>query len=549
VDRRNVDLAAAFERLALFLELDGADKFRTRAYRRAARSIAAATFDVADSVRCEDGPAPPPGVGPRLGALVCEYAATGRIRRLQQLEEKYPAGLLDLLRLPRLGARRVRLLHDRLGIRSLEDLRRAAEAGTLATVKGIGPRVQEEVRHGLERFGPEIPYRRADVVRILPELLDRVRAYPAVREVHLAGSLRRRREVVSEVDLVLVVDDPASFHERVRDAAIVSRDRDRVAMRLPSGLRVNLFPVDPSEAGSALVLRTGSPRHVDQLKSIPTARDERQIYDRLGLPFIEPELREGAGEIEAAARGALPALLRLEDLRGDLHAHTDATDGRDTLERMAEAAAERGLRYLAVTDHTRSLKITNGQDERRLAAQMAAIERLNGRMGGLTLLKSAEVDILEDGRLDLSDDILKDLDLTVCSVHSRFTLPPQVQTERVLRAMEHPSFRILGHPTGRLLLRRRGHPLDVDRLIRAAKELGRILELNSQPDRLDLDDEACRRAREAGVQVSISSDAHGVREFDYLQWGIDQARRGWLEPKDVVNTMGLPELRRRLAGR
>lgn len=546
MEGRNLELAAALDRLALFLELDGAEKFRTRAYRRAARSIAASSFDVLERARCSAAPAPLPGVGPRLGALVCEYAATGAIRRLRQLEEKYPAGLLDLLRVPRLGARRIRLLHDRLGIRSLDDLRRAADAGTLATVKGIGARVQEEVRHGLDLYGPEIPYRRADVVRLLPELLDHVRCFPGVREVHLAGSVRRRREVVSEVDLVLVVDDPALFLGQAQDAAIVAREPDRIAMRLSTGLRVNMFPADRSTFGSVLVLRTGSARHVEQLKSIPDAAAEPLVYERLDLPFIEPELREGTGEVDAASRGALPNLLRLEDLKGDLHSHTEATDGRDTLERMAEAAAERGLRYLAVTDHTRSLKIANGQDARRLAAQMAAIDRLNGRLRGITLLKSAEVDILEDGRLDLPDDLLRDLDLTVCSVHSRFTLPPPVQTDRVLRAMEHPSFRILGHPTGRLLLRRKGHPLDVDRLIRAAKQLGRILELNSQPDRLDLDDQACRRAKEAGVLLSISSDAHGVRELDYLRWGVDQARRGWLEPKDVVNTLDLPDLRRRL---
>jgi DNA polymerase (family 10) len=216
------------------------------------------------------------------------------------------------------------------------------------------------------------------------------------------------------------------------------------------------------------------------------------------------------------------------------------------LERMAEAAAERGLRYLAITDHTKSLKITNGQDERRLREQMDAIDRLNGKRLGITLLKGAEVDILEDGSLDLDDAVLRDLDLTVCSVHSKFTLDPRRQTERVLRAMEHPSFRILGHPTGRLLLRRVGHPLDVERLIHAAKQLGRILELNSQPDRLDLDDVACRRAKDAGVLVSISSDAHGIPELDYLRWGVDQARRGWLEPRDVVNSRPLPELLRLL---
>lgn len=533
---RNPELAAALDRLARYLELDGTDKFRVRAYRRAARSVAAAPFDVLDRVKCEGGPGPLPGVGPRLGALVCEYARSGRIRRLEELEEKYPAGLLELLRLPRLRADRIRILHEKLGIRSLDDLRRAAEAGTLATTRGLGARVQAEVLHALALYGGDIPWRRADLARLLPELLDHVRSLPGVDEVHPAGSLRRKREVVSEIDLVVVVDDQA-----VVDWATLGNE-----LRQSAGLPVNLYPVKREEAGSALVLRTGSDRHLDGLEQIEPAADERTVYERRGLPFIEPELREGEGELEAAAAGALPTLIRREDLKGDLHSHTDATDGRDTLQAMAEAAAERGLRYLAVTDHTQSLKLTNGQNERRLAAQMAAIDRLNGKLRGILLLKSAEVDILEDGRLDLSDAILKDLDLTVCSVHSKFTLAPEAQTERVLRALEHPSFRILGHPTGRLLLRRKGHPLDVDRLISAAKELGRILELNAQPDRLDLDDRACRRAKEAGVLIAISSDAHSIRELDYVAWGIDQARRGWIEPKDVLNTRELPELLRLL---
>jgi DNA polymerase (family X) len=537
VYRRNLELSAALDRLALYLEIDGADKFRTRAYRRAARSIAAASFDVLDRVHGEGECGPLPGVGPRLSALIREYDRTGRIRRLAELESHYPSSLLELLRLPRLGPRRIRILFEQLGIRTLEELKKAATEGALAPVKGLGPRVEAEVLHGLELYGGEVPYRRADVARILPEILGHLRGVPGVREVHLAGSLRRKRDVVSEVDVVVVVDDPAALDLSALEAEL----------RRSLAIRLNLLPASSGDVGSVLVRATGSARHLEQLGPIEPAPDEGTVYGRRGLPVIEPELREGSGEIDAAAQGRLPRLIRLEDLRGDLHSHTDATDGRDTLQVMAEGAAERGLRYLAVTDHTQSLKITNGQDERRLAAQMAAIDRLNGKLRGITLLKSAEVDILENGRLDLSDAILRELDLTVCSVHSRFGLPPEVQTERVLRALEHPSFRILGHPTGRLLLRRKGHPLDLDRILRAAAALGRILELNSQPDRLDLDDQACRRAKEAGVLLAISSDAHGVRELDYLKWGVDQARRGWLEPKDVVNTRELPDLLRLLS--
>jgi DNA polymerase (family 10) len=534
--RRNLELAHALDRLAEYLELDGADKFRCRAYHRAARSVGAAPYDVLDRVREDGDPGPLPGVGPRIGALIREFAGTGRIARLEELQAGYPAGLLELRRVPRLNVRRIRLLHDRLGVRNLDDLRRAAREGRLAPIRGLGPRVQSEILHGVEAFGTELPFRRADLMRRVPELVNHVRSWPGVRDATVAGALRRRRDVVDEVDLVLSVDEGTSLPEE--SAALTGG---------AAGLRLNVFAAAPEAYGSVLALRTASPAHLEQLHArgleLPSrAATEREAYLAMGLPYIEPELREGRGEIEAAAEGRLPTLVRLEDLRGDLHSHTEATDGRETLERMAEAAAERGLQYLAVTDHTKSLKITNGQDERRIRAQMATIDRLNGRLKGLTLLKGAEVDILEDGSLDLPDAVLRELDVTVCSVHSKFTLPPERQTERVLRAMEHPSFRILGHPTGRLLLRRIGHPLDVDRLIRAARDLGRILELNSQPDRLDLDDRACRRAKDAGVLISISSDAHSIPELDYLRFGVDQARRGWLEPRDVLNTRPLPEL-------
>jgi DNA polymerase (family 10) len=527
------------------MELEGADRYRCRAYLLAARSVGRAPYDVVDAVlRGEKVP----GVGAGLAAKIRGFARDNELPGLDELKRKWPPGLLPLFRVARLNAKRIRLLREKLGVSSVDDLRRAADSGEIAKLPGLGARVQDEVRAALAS-GPEPAYRRAELLPVTMGLLERVRSWPGVQEVRVVGALRRRRAVVADVDLLLTVAEDFTLPEALsrfgETARVIEAAKDVARVRLLSGLRVDLFATSPAARGTALIERTGSAAHVEALRrrdKLPAAANEEAVYAELGLDYVEPELREGRGEIEAAERRELPRLVRLEDIKGDLHAHTTETDGRDTLERMAEAAAERGLDYLAITDHTKSLKLTNGQDERRLGKQLELIDRFNAKNRTPRLLKGAEVDILEDGSLDLSDAILRELDLTICSVHSKFTMPPERQTARVLRAMEHPSFRVLGHPTGRLLLRRRGHPLDVERLIAQAKALGRVLEVNAQPDRLDLDDEACLAAKRAGVRVAINSDAHGVGEFDFLRFGVDQARRGWLEPKDVVNTLPLTRL-------
>lgn len=548
----NLALASALDRMGQLLTLAGADRFRVRAYRQAARAIAEAEVDVAAVARRAGRPPALPGLGPRLSALVQRYAEEGELPGLEDLERDIPPGLLELLRVPRLGVKRIRLLHDQLGIDSLDDLRRAAKAGRLAPLKGVGPRVEAEVLHALAVHQARMPFRRADLAQADADAVRTLRRLDGVVDVVAVGPLRRRCELVPALDYLLVLEDGVDLSDLADDlrhwGRVEPQSGSRLTLILREDLPLRLVSCTRKSRGAALLLETGSEAHLSDLNArggldrLPAKGSEAAIYRSLGLPLIPPDLREGTGEIEAAAAGALPRLIDVGDLRGDLHSHTDATDGRDSLETMAEAARSRGLSYLAITDHTRSLKLTNGQDETRLRAQMEAIDRYNARSRGFVLLKAAEVDILEDGSLDLPDGVLRELDLTVCSIHSRFPLPVQRQTDRVLRAMEHPSFRILGHPTGRLLLRRRGHGIDLDRVLPAAKALGRILELNAQPDRLDLDDAACRRAKEAGVLLAISSDAHGVNELDFVRWGVDQARRGWIEAADVVNTRPLPAL-------
>ena len=554
----NLKLASALDEMGRLLFLSGAQRFRVRAYHQAARSIAEADIDVVAETRSRGRtPSGLRGVGPRISSLIYRYAEDGDLPGLEELQRDIPSGLLELLRVPRLGVRRIRILHEQLGIRNLDDLRRAAEDHRLAPLKGIGQRVEDEVMHALSVHETRMPFRRADLERAVDSARRFLRSLSGVLDVVPVGALRRRCDLVPSLEFLLVLEDGAALANLVdplRHWGRIERQSDsRLHLTIDDYLPVHLSACTEQNRAAVMLQDTGSPAHLEELKrraevlgrpweSFTRKKQESSIFRALGLQTIPPELREGVGEVDAAASKLLPRLVRVEDLKGDLHSHTVATDGRDTLEAMAEAAQARGLSYLAVTDHTQSLKITNGQNEARLREQMKSIERLNGKFQGFRLLKSAEVDILEDGSLDLPDAVLGDLDLTVCSIHSKFQLPPRQQTDRILRAMEHPAFRILGHPTGRLLLRRRGHPVDLDRILQAARDLGRILELNSQPDRLDLDDRACKQAREAGVRLAISSDAHSIHELDFQRWGVDQARRGWIEAKDVVNALPLPEL-------
>jgi len=564
----NLKLAAALDEMGRLLFLSGAQRFRVRAYHQAARSVADAEVDVIAETRSRGSvPEGLRGVGPRLSGLISRYAMDGDLPGLEDLQREIPSSLLELLRVPRLSVRRIRILHEQLGIRNLDELRRAAQEHRLAPVRGIGPRVEEEVLHALSSQERRMPFRRADLDRSVDSARRFLRSLRGVRDVIPVGALRRCCDLVPALDFLLVLDEGRALSDLLDPlrhwGRLERQSESRLWLSIDDQLPVHLSACTEDLRAAALLIETGSAAHLKELQerakargrpwdSISGKKQEASIYRALGLQTIPPELREGRGEVEAASAGMLPRLVRVEDLKGDLHSHTAATDGRDSLEAMAEAAQARGLSYLAITDHTQSLSITNGQNEPRLRAQMKSIERLNGKFRGFQLLKSAEVDILEDGSLDLPDAVLRDLDLTVCSIHSRFQLPPGQQTDRVLRAMEHPAFRILGHPTGRLLLRRQGHPVDLDRILKAARDLDCILELNAQPDRLDLDDQACRRARESRVLIAISSDAHSIHELDFLRRGVEQARRGWIEAKDVLNSRTLPELlpilRRRTGG-
>jgi DNA polymerase (family 10) len=397
-----------------------------------------------------------------------------------------------------------------------------------------------------------------------------MRAGPGIADVVVAGSYRRMRETVGDLDLLAIADDGdaavARFVGYDEVAEVLARGGTRASVVLRCGLQVDLRVVPKQSFGAALYYFTGSKAHNIAVRLIARERGlkineygvyrgskrvagetEASVFAAIGLPYIPPELRENQGEIEAARRGELPVLIEAADLRGDLHVHTRATDGQNTLQEMAEAAKRRGLKYLAITEHSRRLSMTHGLDAAGLGRQIAQIDKLNARLDGITLLKSIEVDILEDGSLDLPDAILAKLDLVVGAVHSKFNLSRERQTARILAAMERPFFSILAHPTGRLIDSREPYDVDMPAIVRKARSRGIALELNAHPERLDLTDVYCRMARDEGVSVSIDSDAHSVEELDNLAFGVGQARRGWLTKRDVLNTLTLPQLRKRLA--
>ncbi|MFP4561339.1 MAG: DNA polymerase/3'-5' exonuclease PolX [Thiohalorhabdus sp.] len=570
----NRDIAERFTRLANLLEIEGANPYRVRAYRNAARTIGGLSVDIADLVAEGEDLTRYPGIGKDLAGKIRTLVETGELPDLAEVEKRVPTELSDLMALEGLGSRGVKALYKRLGITGLDDLEAAARAGRIREVERFGEKSERAILEEIEKLRGGAPERMrlADAEDVARPLVEHLARAEGVEAIEVAGSFRRRKETVGDLDILVACADGGPVMEQFvgydEVAEVVSRGSTRSTVRLASGLHVDLRAVSPASYGAALHYFTGAQAHNIAVRRRGVERGykineygvfesgggeepvagatEEEVFSRVGLPWIPPELREDRGEIEAAERGELPALVTRPDLRGDLHTHTDATDGVDTLRAMAEAAAARGYEYLAVTDHSRRVAMAHGLDPDRLRRQMEEIDRVNGEGTGVTLLKGCEVDILEDGSLDLPDDVLAELDLTVCSIHYRMNLTREKQTERVLRAMDNPHFRILGHPSGRALNERAPMDLDMGRIIEAAAERGCVLEVNAQPARLDLRDVDCRLARERGARLALSTDAHSTGHLDLMRFAVGQARRGWVEPGDVVNTRDLAGLREAL---
>jgi DNA polymerase (family 10) len=567
---RNTDIAGIFDEIADFLEIDGANPFRIRAYRNAARTVSGLGEELKDMVTAGEDLTKLPGIGKELAAKINEILETGSAKALIKLQQRIPETVIEMLKLPGLGPKRVRVLYKNLKIKNLDQLAKAARKGRIRVLEGFGEKTETAIAEAVEaRAQKEKRYKIAGVKPVVDSLIEFLNKVPGVNDVVAAGSYRRSRETVGDLDILVTARKSSPVMKRFLEydevARVLSSGATRSSVHLRSGLQVDVRLVEQSSFGAALQYFTGSKDHniairrlgqqrglrineygVFRFEKRVAGRTEASVYQSVDLPYIPPELRENRGEIEAAADNRLPDLVELKDLKGDLHLHTLATDGRNSIEEMALAAKKHGLKYIAVTEHSDRLKVAGGLDPPRLMQQIDEIERLNDRLKGIQILKGLEVEILEDGSLDLPDTVLARLDLVVGTVHSYFNLPLEKQTERILHAMDHRYFSMLAHPTGRLIDERDPYQVDMTRIIHKARDRGCFLELNSNPRRLDLYDIYCQVARDEGVLVSINSDAHSVNDFDYLAFGVGQARRGWLEKDDVLNTRPLAQLRKLL---
>jgi DNA polymerase (family 10) len=569
----NRAIAEAFEQIADLLSLQDANPFRIRAYRNAARVVGSSQTDLA-ALAAGGQPLPKlPGIGEDLSNKIVEMACSGRLGLLERLRRQVPPALAELLQLPGLGPKRARALYEELHVQTLPQLLRAAHDDRVRAVPGFGARTQQRLAEAIEaRLSKARRFKLSEASAAAERVQAYLKAAPGVRDVMVAGSLRRARETVGDLDLLVVADEGRAVCEHfVRfgeaDRAVSAGDT-RATIVLTRGLQVDLRVVPPASAGAALLYLTGSKAHNIALRSLAIARGlklneyglfrgkrqvagetEESVYRALGLPWIAPELREDRGEIQAAREGRLPRLVERCDLVGDLHVHSKWSDGLASIAEMAAAAAAQGLDYVAICDHSRRLAVTHGLDAARLARQRDEIAALEPEPGRAAVLCGIEVDILPDGSLDLPGEALERLDVVVGAVHSSFNLPRARQTERIVGALGAARVDVLAHPLGRLINQREPYDVDMEAVIRTCAARRVALELNAHPERLDLLDTWCRAARDAGVAVAIDSDAHSPADFDNLRYGVGQARRGWLEKDDVLNTRKLPQLRQWLTDR
>lgn len=565
----NSEIAAVFEQIADLLEFQDANPFRVRAYRNAARTIADTPEQMADLLNVPDRKLSDlPGIGADLAEKIATLVRTGNLPMLDELLAEVPESVLELLRIPGLGPKRAAALHKELGVKTLQELREACEKHLVRELKGFGAKTEEAILKGMDiasEAGRRVLWYEADqYARAIVAYLDKTRS---IEQVEVAGSYRRGKETVGDLDILAVANDPVKamddFARFEGLADVLARGETKMSVRLTSGLQVDLRVVPAESFGAALQYFTGSQAHNIVLRGLAkdrglkineygvfrgekriAGRTEEEVYATLDLPCFPPEMREARHEFEWAAAGKLPDLVELDEIRGDLHMHSTWTDGTASIEDMATAAKNRGYKYIAITDHSKRVAMVNGLDVKRIRQQWAEIDALNRQLKGFQVLKGVEVDILEQGGLDLPDDVLAEADWVVASVHYGQSQSRQQITGRVIGALQNTYVCAIAHPTGRMLLQRKPYEIDLDAVMRAAREQGKFLELNSHPIRLDLDDVACSAAKAMGVKIVISTDAHRPDGLEAMRYGVQQARRGGLTKGDVANTRSWTELKR-----
>ena len=578
----NLEIAKVLSQMADQLEIQDANPFRVRAYRNAARFVDGYATPMRKLVEEESDLTELPGIGKDMASHIENLVTTGQLQALEELTAKIPGTLIDVMELPGVGPKKARKLWQELGVETVDALESAAKAGEVARLSGFGAKSEQKIMTGIELFRVHRSrFKISEADQLIQPLVDYLVELPAVERLEVAGSYRRRCETVGDIDLLVITGEAAEVMDRFVTYPKMARvemagdTRGRIALR--SGLEVDLRVLPGKSYGAALVYFTGSKEHNIRLRKRALDRDLRLseygvfrqtgeaagddvrdpwagemvagddevgVYERVGLPWIPPELREDRGEIEAAARNSLPDLVELNQIRGDLQMHSTWSDGKNTIEEMVAGCAAKGYEYFALTDHSKALAMTGGLDAHRIRQQWQEIEEIQSRHPEIRILRSQEIDILADGSLDQEDEILEELDLVVVSVHSLFDLSAADQTRRILRALEHPQVDILAHPTGRLINRRPPFAVDIDEVLHCAQENGVIVELNAHPERLDLKDSHLMLAREIGLKVAISTDAHSVQHLDLMHYGVEQARRAWLEPGDIVNCLPLDDFLR-----
>ena len=567
----NQEIAKILREIGIYLEMDNVP-FKPRAYEKAAETIDALGEEVKEIYKKGGLKALEqiPGVGVSIAETMEQLLKTGRAQHHEQLKKKIPVKLDELAKVEGLGPKTIKTLYQKLKIKDLKDLKKSAQAGKISRLEGFGAKSEENILKGiefLEKFGQRIPLGYAmPEVRLIEE---KIRRFKFADKVAVCGSIRRRKETIGDIDILAVSKKPREvidfFVSLPEVARVFARGDTKGAVKLKNGLDADLRVVPEESYGAALNYFTGSKEHNIALRELAikkgwklseyglfkgktqiAGKTEEEIYAKFGMDYIEPELREMAGELEAAKNHALPKLIGYNDLQGDLQIQTNWTDGANSIEEMANAAMEAGLQYIAITDHTKRLAMARGLDERRIQKQWQAIDEVNRKLKVKSLkfkvLKGTECDILKDGSMDLPDSILAKCDVVGASVHSLFNLPLKEQTERIKRAMANPHVDIIFHPTGRILNKRPPYQVDMEELIRQAKKTGTILEIDAEPSRLDLKDEYIRKCVAAGVKMSIDSDAHAINQMEVLEYGIAQARRGWAEKKDIINAHSLEKM-------